>query len=70
MPKTLARGQGMAWMRKRAFIRGYAPSEGGGASQYAPFAAPAGYRWDFVVDETGASVNDNNLPVIDLVRAA
>lgn len=30
MPKTLARGQGMAWMRKRAFIRGYAPSEGGG----------------------------------------
>lgn len=47
MPKTLARGQGMAWMRKRAFIRGYAPSEGGGAPPGFSLWTTNGQVWRF-----------------------
>lgn len=46
-----------------------APRRGGGAARYAPYAAPAGWRWDFVT-EGNERVTQNNEPVVDLVRAA
>lgn len=41
----------------------------GGAEQYASSAAPAGYRWDFVTQD-GQRITQDNVPVVDLVRAA
>lgn len=43
--------------------------QGGGASQYASYAAPIGFRWDFVT-LNGARVTQSNEPVVVLVRAA
>lgn len=42
--------------------------EGVGASAYAPFPAPAGYRWDFVTYD-GVRVTYNGEPVVALVEA-
>lgn len=41
--------------------------EGVGASAYAPYSAPEGYRWDFVYDD-GELVTDQGEPVVDLVE--
>jgi len=46
-------------------------NKGGGASAYAPFAAPTGYRWDYVTTFLGERVTTfPGQPVVTLVRAA
>jgi hypothetical protein len=45
-----------------------APSQGGGASSYAPYPAPAGFAWDFVTSD-GERVTSNNEPVVALIGA-
>lgn len=37
------------------------------AEKYAPYAAPVGWRWEFVTD-SNERVTENNEPVVDLVR--
>lgn len=53
----------------RSMIRGLTSPKGVGAAAYAPYAAPAGYRWDFVT-EGGATVTERNIPVVELQRVA
>lgn len=42
------------------------PTKGVGAAAYAPFPAPAGYRWEFVTDG-GERLTDGE-PLVDLMR--
>lgn len=44
-------------------------NKGVGASSFAPYPAPTGWRWDFVTED-GVRVTEDNEPVVDLVRAA
>lgn len=45
------------------------PLTTGGASRFAPYRAPVGWRWDFV-REGGSIVTEDNQPVVELTRAA
>lgn len=62
----LARGLsfGTTW----GLSRPLAPTKGVSASAYAPYAAPSGWRWDFVT-EIGARVTERLSPAVTLVRA-
>jgi len=51
-----------------ASLRSHARVKGGGASRYAPYAAPAGWRWEFLT-EMGAILTDAGVPQIELVMA-
>lgn len=46
----------------------HARNKGGGAAAFASFAAPAGFRWDFVT-LNGQRVALNGEPVVTLVEA-
>jgi hypothetical protein len=47
---------------------GLTRNTGVGAAAYAPYVAPAGYRWDFVT-YNGARVTYNAEPVVALIGA-
>ena len=47
---------------------GLTRAKGGGAAAFASFAAPAGFRWDFVT-LNGQRVALNGEPVVTLVEA-
>ena len=53
----------MSWPLRIATL-----SKGVRASFYAPFAAPAGYRWDFVTDN-GSRVTAGGVLVVALIGA-
>ena len=40
----------------------------GGAASFAPYTAPAGYRWDFVT-YNGERVTSEGVPVVALIGA-
>jgi hypothetical protein len=49
-------------------VRGFSLSKGVGASQYAPYPAPSGFRWDFVT-YSGERVTSSGEPVVALIGA-
>lgn len=53
----------MSWSVRIATL-----SKGVGASRYAPYAAPSGYRWDFVT-YNGERVTYAGSPVVALIGA-
>jgi len=50
-----------------AALRPHTPDKGGGASRYASYPAPAGWRWDFLYDR-GVALTDRGVPLVELVR--
>lgn len=68
IPDNINTGQGVDGFGIGYFSRHIPLSKGGGASAYAPYPAPSGYRWDFVT-YNGARVTYNAEPVVALIGA-